>query len=76
VGAINWGFVSGKSGTVWPWSSRHGSTVEEKRAAGEVVRPGEPFPEPELWFHDLFRTDGTPFDPKEIEIFRELTGAK
>ena len=31
-------------------------------------------PEPELWFHDLFRTDGTPFDPEEITIFRSLTG--
>lgn len=31
-------------------------------------------PEPELWFHDLFRPDGTPFDIEEIEIFRTLTG--
>lgn len=30
-------------------------------------------PEPALWFHDLFRADGTPFDPEEIEVFRELT---
>jgi hypothetical protein len=30
-------------------------------------------PEPELWFHDLFREDGTPFDAEEIEIFRRLT---
>jgi hypothetical protein len=75
VGAVNWGFVSGKSGTIWPWSSRRGSmSVDEKRAAGEVVRPGEPFPEPELWFHDLFRIDGTPFDPQEIEVFKKLTG--
>lgn len=30
-------------------------------------------PEPKIWFHDLFRADGTPFDPKEIELFRKLT---
>ena len=48
-------------------------TVDQKRAAGQVVRPGEPFPEPDLWFHDLSASDGTPFDPKEIEIFKELT---
>jgi len=82
VPAIQWGFVSGKSGTIWPWSSRKRQgpdgeplTVDELRAAGEVVRPGEEFPEPELWFHDLLRMDGTPFDEAELEWFRKLTGA-
>lgn len=76
VAAINWGLVAGKSGTNWPWSSRRipGPTLAERRASGDVVRPGEPFPEPEVWFHDIFRTDGTPFDAGEIEIFRKLTG--
>ena len=77
VGAINWGFVSGESGTVWPWTSRRGPDgpmdVRAKRKAGDVVKPGEPFPEPEVWFHDIFRTDGTPFDPEEIKVFKELT---
>lgn len=81
VGAINWGFVSGKSGTIWPWESRNGpdgkpASLEAKRSAGEVIRPGDPFPEPELWFHDLFRIDGTPFDPAEIKIFKKLTSSK
>lgn len=31
--------------------------------------------EPDVWFHDLFRRDGTPFDAREIELFRSLTGA-
>lgn len=79
VGAVNWGFVSGKSGTIWPWSSRRGPdgkplSLNAKRARGEVVKPGEPFPEPKLWFHDLFRIDGTPFDQEEIDVFRKLTG--
>jgi len=79
VAAIHWGFISGKTGTVWPWSSRLESPgkvvdVDARRASGDVVRPGEPFPEPEVWFHDLFRIDGTPFDQEEIDLFRELTG--
>jgi hypothetical protein len=31
-------------------------------------------PEPEVWFHDLFRSDGTPFDPAEIGIIKAHTG--
>jgi hypothetical protein len=34
--------------------------------------PGEP--EPELWFHDIFRQDGTPFDPEEIAAIKRATG--
>jgi hypothetical protein len=29
--------------------------------------------EPKVWFHDIFRPDGTPFDPKEIAFIRQLT---
>ena len=32
--------------------------------------------EPKLWFHDVFRKDGTPYDPKEIEVIKTLTGKK
>ncbi|MEI7575328.1 MAG: cellulase family glycosylhydrolase [Armatimonadota bacterium] len=56
VAAINWGLVSGKSNTIFPWGSKEG---------------GE---EPKVWFHDLFRQDGTPFDAAEIAEFRRLTG--
>ena len=76
VGAVNWGFVSGESGTIWPWSSRKDRDVNEERGKGNVVKPGEAFPEPKLWFHDLFRVDGSAFDEKELDVFRELTGVK
>ena len=56
VGAINWGFVSGKSNTVFPWGSKEGS------------------PEPKIWFHDIFRKDGTPFDKNEVAMIKNLTG--
>ncbi|MEP6467304.1 MAG: 1,4-beta-xylanase, partial [Parafilimonas sp.] len=32
--------------------------------------------EPKIWFHDIFRKDGTPFDPKEIKFIKSLTGKK
>jgi hypothetical protein len=58
VACYNWGLVSGKTNTIFPWGSKEGT------------------PEPKVWFHDLFRADGTPFDAKEIELFRKLTSAK
>jgi hypothetical protein len=32
--------------------------------------------EPKVWFHDIFRKDGTPFSQKEIELIKSLTGVK
>lgn len=79
VGAINWGFVAGESATIWNWNSRTNAegkrrSVKQEREEGNVVKAGEPMPEPEIWFHDLFRLDGTPYDQNEIELFKELTG--
>ncbi len=58
VGAYNWGFVDGKSQTIYPWDSW------KKDYAGE----------PPLWFHDIFRRDGTPYKPEEVGVIRGLTG--
>jgi hypothetical protein len=58
VGAYNWGFVSGKTQTIYPWDS------------WEKQYPDEP----PLWFHDIFRPDGRPYDTKETELIRKLTG--
>jgi hypothetical protein len=30
--------------------------------------------EPALWFHDIFRKDGTPYKPEEVALIRQLTG--
>lgn len=59
VGAYNWGFVQGKSQTIFPWDSW------EKEYG----------PEPPVWFHDIFRTDGTPYRQEEVDYIRSLTGA-
>lgn len=58
VGAINWGLVSGKSNTIFPWGSKEGS------------------PEPPVWFHDVFRKDGTPYDFRETDLIKKLTSKK
>jgi ketosteroid isomerase-like protein len=55
VGAINWGFVSGKTNTIFPWGSKEGT------------------PEPEIWFHDIFRKDGTPFDKNEPDLILSIS---
>jgi hypothetical protein len=57
--AINWGFVAGKSQTYFPWDSW------EKPY---VLQP------PTVWFHDIFRPDGTLYREREAEVIREATG--
>ena len=32
--------------------------------------------EPKVWFHDVFRKDGTPYSEKEIQFIKSLTGKK
>ncbi len=58
VGAINWGLVDGRSQTIYPWDSW------DKQYTAE----------PDPWFHDIFRKDGTPYDEKETTLIRKLTG--
>jgi hypothetical protein len=33
-------------------------------------------PEPKVWHHDILRRDGTPFDPAETALVRQLTGGE
>lgn len=56
VGAINWGFVSGRTNTIYAWDT--------------------PLPdgrEPEVWFHDILRKDGTPYRQEEVDLIKSLT---
>jgi hypothetical protein len=57
VGGINWGFVEGKTQTIYPWDSWT-KTYTAK---------------PTVWFHDIFRQDGTPFDEREVAYIKGLT---
>ena len=60
VDAYNWGFVSGDSQTIYPWDS------------WERSYPAEP----PVWFHDIFRADGTPYRQNEVELIRSLTAGR
>jgi len=58
VGAINWGLVEGKAQTHLPWDSWRRPYVDR---------------EPAVWFHEVFRKDGTPYDAKETALIKNLT---
>ncbi|MGZ8376401.1 MAG: 1,4-beta-xylanase [Gemmatirosa sp.] len=59
VGAINWGFVNGRSQTIYPWDT----WTREYTAA------------PTVWFHDVFHTNGTPYDTVETSLIRTLAAS-
>jgi hypothetical protein len=58
VGAYNWGFVAGKSQTIYPWDSWQKPYTTE----------------PAVWFHDIFQPDGTPYQAAETAFIRKITG--
>ena len=59
VGAINWGFVAGKTQTYLPWESwQHPYILNQ----------------PPVWFHEVLRPDGTPYRQAEVNLIRQLTG--
>jgi hypothetical protein len=58
VAGYNWGFVAGKTQTQYPWDSWQKQYMAE----------------PSLWFHEIFRPNGDPYDPKEVAYIRSVTG--
>jgi hypothetical protein len=58
VAAINWGFVAGKTQTYYPWESWDHPYVKHQ---------------PPVWFHEVLRSDGTPYRQAEVDLIRELT---
>ncbi|PAU95590.1 1,4-beta-xylanase [Aliifodinibius salipaludis] len=57
VGAYNWGFVNGKTQTIYPWDSWDKEYTSE----------------PDPWFHDVLRADGTPYKSSEVELIKKYT---
>ena len=57
VGCFNWGLVSGKTQTIYPWTSW----------------AWRPKIEPKVWFHDIFRKDGMAFDEREIAVIKKIS---
>ena len=56
IGAINWGFVAGKTNTIYAWDT-----------------PMPDGSEPEVWFHDILRKDGSAFDDAEVALIKSFT---
>ncbi len=59
VGAINWGFVAGKTQTYYPWESWDHPYVKNQ---------------PPIWFHEVLHSDGKPYRQAEVDLIRQLTG--
>jgi cellulase (glycosyl hydrolase family 5) len=58
VGAINWGFVVGKTLTNLPWESWQHPYI---------------LGQPPVWFHEVLHPDGTPYRQAEVDLIRRLT---
>ncbi|MBS4728441.1 cellulase family glycosylhydrolase [Mycobacterium sp. SM1] len=57
VSALNWGLVAGKTQTYFPWDSWD-----------------HPYSTiPDVWFHDLLRPDGRPFQDSEVQTIKTLS---
>ena len=60
IGGINWGLVAGRTQTIYPWDSWWVEYTAE----------------PELWFHDIFRQDGSVYKQSEVDLIKKLTSEK
>ena len=60
VAMYNWGLVDGKTQTKYPWDSW------DKQYTSE----------PKVWFHEVFKTDGTPYKTEETELIESITARK
>ena len=62
IGCYNWGFVAGKYQTYEPWEGTWTRYAEDPGLDVDFTK----------WFHDLYRPNHRPYDPKEIELIQEL----
>ncbi len=71
IGAYNWGLVAGKSQTHFGWETI--LKIKELKDKGDFVKEGEPLPEPDIWFHDILRINGSPYNQSEIDFIKTIT---
>lgn len=64
IGCYNWGFVAGKYQTYEPWEG-----IWQNYANGSLTDKDVDFTK---WFHDLYRPNHRPYDPKEIRLIKEF----
>ena len=60
IGMINWGLVDGKTQTRLPWDS---------------WKKPYTYDEPQIWFHEILRADGTPYRQAEVDLITRLSSA-
>ena len=71
IGCINWGLVAGKSQTHFDWNTI--MERSERIKSEDFLSPEDALPEPDLWHHDILRTDGSAFDKNEVTLLKEFT---
>ena len=62
IGCYNWGFVAGKYQTYEPWEKTWQLYESGENTNVDFTK----------WFHDLYRPNHRPYDPKEIELIKEF----
>lgn len=62
IGCFNWGFVAGKYQTYEPWEGTWNRYYNDHDTSLDFTK----------WFHDLYRPNHRPYDPKEIELIKEF----
>ncbi len=60
IGTYHWGLIQGRSQTYEPWGCYYS-------------RLDDPTLDVTKWQHDLYRFNGTPYIPKEIQLFQEFS---
>ena len=62
IGCYNWGFVAGKYQTYEPWEGTWKRYEADPTLNIDFTK----------WFHDLYRPNHRPYDPREIDLIREF----
>lgn len=60
IGCYNWGFVAGKYQTYEPWNGIWEDYEKNPDLKWDFTK----------WFHDLYRVNHRPYDPREIELIK------
>ena len=62
IGCYNWGFVAGKYQTYEPWEGTWKNYYEGVNTDIDFTK----------WFHDLYRPNHRPYDPRETDLIKEF----
>jgi hypothetical protein len=70
IACYNWGLVAGRSQTNFNWETiLH---LNEQRDKGNLIYEGDSLTEPDEWFHDIFRQDGSSFKDEETAFIKKI----